>query len=178
MNIPCILWPLIAGVVGAILGYLLGKMAGGDDNSSQKIDNSELDALRAKNTKLETDLAACRNRVSSVNAGTGSIAMAASAVAFDAGAAKAAFGKKIVQDDLKIVEGIGPKIEGLFHAAGIRTWTQLGECNFDTCKKILNDAGDRYKMHNPATWPDQAKMAAEGKFAELKDWQDKLDGGK
>ncbi|MEJ6796117.1 MAG: 50S ribosomal protein L21, partial [Flavobacteriales bacterium] len=28
------------------------------------------------------------------------------------------------------------------------------------------------------TWPAQAKMAAEGKWDELKKWQDELDGGK
>jgi len=33
-------------------------------------------------------------------------------------------------------------------------------------------------MHNPGTWPKQAEMAAEGKWDELKVWQDELDGGK
>ncbi len=30
----------------------------------------------------------------------------------------------------------------------------------------------------PGTWPEQAKMAAEGKWDELKKWQDELNGGK
>ena len=32
-------------------------------------------------------------------------------------------------------------------------------------------------MMKPATWPKQAKMAADGKWDELKKWQDEMDGG-
>jgi len=45
-------------------------------------------------------------------------------------------------------------------------------------KGILADAGKRYQMHDPTTWPDQASLAAEGKWEELKTLQDELDGGK
>jgi len=45
-------------------------------------------------------------------------------------------------------------------------------------KEILADAGSRYRMHDPTTWPEQSKMAAEGKWDELKAWQDNLKGGK
>lgn len=178
MSIPCIIWPLIAGLVGALLGYLIGKMAGGNSTS---VDTSEADSLRKKNATLEADLAECRSKNVSLNSkasAVGTVAMAAAAPAFDAAGVKAIFGKKIKQDDLKLVEGIGPKIEELFHNAGVKTWAALGSTTFEECKKILNDAGSRYQMHNPATWPDQAQMAADGKFAELKKWQDELDGGK
>ncbi len=36
-------------------------------------------------------------------------------------------GKKIKQDDLKMVEGIGPKIEGLLHNINIKTWRELAD---------------------------------------------------
>lgn len=101
-----------------------------------------------------------------------------SAFTFDEQAAKLAFGKKITQDDLKIVEGIGPKIEELYHAAGIKTWKQLSTTSVEISQKILNDGGDRFAMHNPGTWADQAKLAYEGQWAELKKWQDELDAGK
>jgi len=32
--------------------------------------------------------------------------------------------------------------------------------------------------HVTDTWPKQAKLAADGKWEELKKWQDELDGGK
>ena len=44
-------------------------------------------------------------------------------------------------------------------------------------KEILEAAGSRYRMHNPTTWPAQAKMAAAGEWDKLKKWQDELDGG-
>ena len=44
-------------------------------------------------------------------------------------------------------------------------------------QEILDEAGPRYKTHNPGTWPKQAEMAAEGKWDELKEWQDSLNGG-
>jgi len=92
--------------------------------------------------------------------------------------AKAIFGKKIKADDLKIVEGIGPKIEQLFNDAGIKTWYMLSKTDPADLKKILDDAGPRFLMHTPRTWPDQAKMAHEGRWAELLKYQDELDGGK
>ena len=79
---------------------------------------------------------------------------------------------------LQIVEGIGPKIEKLLHAAGIKNWSDLSNTSVSDIKEILENAGPRYKMHDPTTWPKQAAMAAAGKFDELKEYQDELDGGK
>lgn len=88
-------------------------------------------------------------------------------------------GKKLPkQDDLKIVEGIGPKIEQLFQADGIKTWLQLSEADPERLRKILQDAGPRYRMHNPDTWPRQAGFAHEGNWEELEAYQDHLDGGR
>jgi predicted flap endonuclease-1-like 5' DNA nuclease len=88
------------------------------------------------------------------------------------------YGKKIVQDDLKLVEGIGPKIEELFHAAGYKTWDSVAKANVNALKAILEAAGERFKMHDPTTWPKQCTMMVDDKWADLKTYQDKLDGGK
>lgn len=87
-------------------------------------------------------------------------------------------GKKIKQDDLKVVEGIGPKIEGLLNDAGIDTWQGLADAPTEKVQGILDEAGPRYRMHDPATWAKQAKLAAEAKWEELEDLQDHLKGGK
>ena len=92
--------------------------------------------------------------------------------------AKKAKPKKVKQDDLKIIEGVGPKIEGLLKEAGLDTWEKVAAATPEQIKDILSAAGPRYQMHNPGTWPQQAKLAAEGKFEELKAWQEELDGGK
>ena len=87
-------------------------------------------------------------------------------------------GKKIKQDDLKMVEGIGPKIEGLLHDIGIKTWRELAEAPEAKVQQMLDDAGPRYRIHSPSTWAKQAGLAADGKWAELEKLQDELDGGK
>lgn len=80
-------------------------------------------------------------------------------------------------EDLKIIEGIGPKIEEILQGVGIKTWDQLAKTESTQLSSILLTAGNRYKSHNPSTWPKQARLAADGKWDELKAWQDELDGG-
>ncbi len=81
-------------------------------------------------------------------------------------------------DDFKKIEGIGPKISELISNSGITTFAALAETPVDRLKEILDEAGSRYRMHDPTTWPEQSKMAADGAWDELKKWQDELDGGK
>ena len=82
------------------------------------------------------------------------------------------------KDDLRKVEGIGPKIASLLNDAGIFTFAELAATEASKVKEILVAAGSRYGFHDPTTWPEQAKMAAEGRWDELKKWQDESDGGK
>jgi small subunit ribosomal protein S2 len=84
---------------------------------------------------------------------------------------------KKVTDDLTKVEGIGPKISEVFQKSGIHSFAELAEKSEDDLKTILADAGSRYASKNPASWPKQAKMAAEGKWDELKEWQDNAKAG-
>jgi predicted flap endonuclease-1-like 5' DNA nuclease len=175
----CILIPLLVGAICALLGYLLGKLLGGNnDDHTDRIAKLEadLDACRKGRLKLESDLSAAKS--ASANVASSFAAPAAALIAFDADDAKAVFGKKIKQDDLTIVEGIGPKIQELFHNHDVKTWKALSECSVDKCQSVLNSGGDRYKIHKPGTWPEQAKMAYEGRWADLLKWQDELDGGK
>src|SRR5690606_36466266 len=102
---------------------------------------------------------------------------------FDADAAKAVFGKKIKEKDLTIIEGIGPKIQELFHNHDIKTWKALSECAVAKCQTILDSGGSRYKIHSPDTWQEQVKMnkqakiAYQGKWNALLYWQQELHGG-
>ncbi len=81
-------------------------------------------------------------------------------------------------DDLTKVEGIGPKIAELMHGANINSFADLAAADVEALKGILQDAGGAYVAHDPTTWPQQAKLAADGKFDELKELQDQLDGGR
>ena len=81
-------------------------------------------------------------------------------------------------DDLTKVEGIGPKISEILQEKGIATFAILAETKVEKLTEILSDAGSRYKSHDPQTWPQQAKLAADGNWDELKKLQDELDGGR
>jgi predicted flap endonuclease-1-like 5' DNA nuclease len=82
------------------------------------------------------------------------------------------------QDDLKIVEGIGPKIESLLHAKGVHTYSDLAATSVGRLKEILTEAGPRFSMHDPGTWSAQALLAANGEWENLKAYQDFLNAGK
>ncbi len=80
--------------------------------------------------------------------------------------------------NLKIVEGIGPKIEQLLKDGGINNWQDLAEATLERLQEILTAAGERYRIHDPNTWSNQATLAAAGKWAELEKYQDELKGGR
>jgi predicted flap endonuclease-1-like 5' DNA nuclease len=128
---------------------------------------AEVAAWKAKYAKCESELAAAIASPSVSAATRGVTAI---------GAVEAAPPPK--PDDLKIVEGVGPKIETLLNDAGIWTWRQLSETHVETLRKILDQAGPNYRIADPGTWPRQAGLAAEGKWDELKEYQDFLSGGR
>ena len=81
-------------------------------------------------------------------------------------------------DDLIKIEGIGPKVQDLLYSAGITTYAQLAEADPTSIRTILVSAGGQFAVHDPSTWPDQAKLAAVGEWDKLFAWQDQLDGGR
>ena len=81
-------------------------------------------------------------------------------------------------DDLRKIEGIGPKIAELLGNSGIDSFASLAEAEVEKLKEVLAEAGSRYKMHDPTTWPEQAKLAASDEWDQLKELQDRLKGGK
>ncbi len=92
---------------------------------------------------------------------------------------KAAAPKKSAKgDDLKKIEGIGPKVMGIFNDAGIVSFADLASKSAEELKEILTPHGGRYAGMTTDTWPKQAQLASEGKWEELEKWQDELDGGK
>lgn len=81
-------------------------------------------------------------------------------------------------DNLKLIEGIGPKIEELLNADGIRTFAKLAATNPQHISALLDAAGARFQIHDPETWPQQAALARDGKWDELKVLQERLTGGR
>lgn len=81
-------------------------------------------------------------------------------------------------DDLKIVEGIGPKIEEILCENGIDSYKKLAATPVNRIKEILLNAGSRFAVHDPGTWPAQALLAANGEWENLKAYQSFLNAGK
>jgi len=151
-----LMWLLGAFLLGLLLGWLLKQLFGGSGGDTAD--------YSAKIKGLEAELDACRKDKSKLSAAAA--ALAATSKVDDS-----------VKDDYTKVEGIGPKIKGLLNDDGLWSFKQLSEASIDRLQKILDDAGPRYTVHNPKTWAEQSKMAHEGKWDELKKWQDELDGG-
>ena len=83
-----------------------------------------------------------------------------------------------VTDDLTKIEGIGKKVAELLVAADISIFEELAKSTPKKLKGILEAAGNKFKIHDPASWPKQSKLAAAGKWPELKKLQIELKGGK
>ncbi len=62
-------------------------------------------------------------------------------------------------DDLRVIEGIGPKISDILNENGIYTYAQLAGTDVDHLHSILADAGSRFRLADPTTWPQQALAA-------------------
>jgi len=87
--------------------------------------------------------------------------------------------KAAAPDDLKVVEGIGPKIASVLRTAGVETFAQLAATDVDRLKEILEAADPNLlRLADPTTWPEQASLAAGGDWAALEKLQDELKGGR
>jgi large subunit ribosomal protein L21 len=80
-------------------------------------------------------------------------------------------------DDLKKIEGAGPKAAEALVNAGYETFAKIAKATPEELSTVLTEASSRLAHLVTDTWPKQAKLAAEGKWDELKELQDKLDGG-
>lgn len=80
--------------------------------------------------------------------------------------------------DIEIVEGIGPRIAELLRARGLGSFGALAQASPGTLREILDDNGPAYRIADPSTWPEQARLAADGRWDELKSLQDALNAGR
>ncbi len=95
-----------------------------------------------------------------------------------AAVAKKVTAEKVVADDLSKIEGVGKKIAVLLKKEGVVTFKDLAKATIKSLQVILTAGGNQYSMHNPASWPKQAKLAAAGKWEELSKLQEELIAGK
>lgn len=78
-------------------------------------------------------------------------------------------------DDLKRIEGVGPKIEATLNAAGLTTFAHIAQTSAARLAEIIADVRGN---HVTDTWPEQAALAAAGEWDRLEALQDALIGGR
>ncbi|MEO5907321.1 MAG: hypothetical protein ABIQ11_11380 [Saprospiraceae bacterium] len=83
-------------------------------------------------------------------------------------------GKPVIENDLTIIAGIGPRIASLLESRGIETWEQLSITPVESLQSLLIEAGGVYKSLDPAHWPRQASMAARSEWRKLRVYQQSL----
>lgn len=171
-----------------LLGWLISRLIfkGGSSSSNGNISSliaereAELASCRSHNATLNSKISKAKSLVS--EAPSVIMAETSNTIAPEVKVEATPVVNAIIEnkrvDDLKIVEGIGPKIEELLNNAGIKTFAQLENTSVARLNEILEEAGPRYQMHDPGTWPQQSGLANSGKWTELKILQDELNKGK
>jgi large subunit ribosomal protein L19 len=126
--------------------------------------------LRGKAAKIKTD----RGRMMKVQA-----ANAASKTAATSAAAVSVVDSSnaVVTEDLKRIEGIGPKINDALIAAGITTYAQLAASKEDSLKAAL-EASDMKSHPSLGSWAAQADLLAKGDEEGFKALTDSLNAGR
>ena len=96
----------------------------------------------------------------------------------DVGAARAAGFNLKHDDDLTIIEGIGPRIDDLLHANGVTSFAELSRLAVPEMLEILERGGPHFQLANPGSWARQAALASENRWVELKRLQEELISGR
>jgi len=83
--------------------------------------------------------------------------------------------ERAMQDDFSHIDGVGPKISATLRSAGVKTFAKLAAKEVDDIKEILVAKNPNLlRLSDPTTWPEQAGMAAEGRWETLKALQEDL----
>lgn len=77
-------------------------------------------------------------------------------------------------DDLTMIEGIGSVIAETLADAGIETFEALAHLDHENIQTLIADVKG---VHDSSTWAQQAQLAHDKKFDELKSLQAELKGG-
>lgn len=175
----CFWWMLVAFLLGWLLNWLLCKWTCNCGKKNQTVDTSENTVAQpVANVAASAPVqAAAPQTAKAAEPVQAKVAEKPAAYVLDSTAAKAAGFKIKGPNDLTVIEGIGPKINQLFNNAGFHTFAEVSQMAVSQMQKILDDAGPRYRLARPDTWAQQAELAANNKWAELKTLQDELDHG-
>jgi predicted flap endonuclease-1-like 5' DNA nuclease len=154
---------LLLLLVATLIGWQLAR----------SIMKGQINSIQNTIDERQMQIEACRKEMDHEKSGNNALVGIASKTVYPIFTSKSA-----KPDDLKIIEGIGPKIEEILNIEGIKTYASLSETTPMRLSSILKKAGPRYQIHDPSTWPQQAKLAQFSKWDDLEILKNSLIGGK
>jgi aerobic-type carbon monoxide dehydrogenase small subunit (CoxS/CutS family)/predicted flap endonuclease-1-like 5' DNA nuclease len=174
-----LVWFTLAFLLGLVVGVLLRSVTARRQVARARAatgDAAELERLRRRIADIEAAAAApvevVEPAASPVPAGATDLADLA-----DLAEAEAVLGRPVVRDDLTVVEGLGVQVQELCHGIGIRTWRDLGSTEPSLLRTMLDDAGARFQIHDPSTWPEQARLLDMGAWVPFRELAESVRAG-
>lgn len=186
-------WAVLASwLLPALLGYFWGTLQYGSYKNKAKKAEKELSSASKRIVNLENEVNECRKAYEKVSREKDKLVVppVAGPVKIPgqepAGtpasveniptteiihATRKVFGYSIRRNDLKIVDGIDPKIEKLLHEIGIYTWADLESVDLNYLANTLREAG--YPHVHVESWAYESALARQEKWEELKAFQEK-----
>lgn len=188
-------WAVLASwLLPALIGYFWGMLQWGRYKSKAKKAEKELSSASKRIVNLENEINECRKAYEKVSkekdrlsaspvqkaseprpkplASEGSSASTEIYSPNDIiHATRKIFGYAIRRNDLKIVDGIDPKIEKILHEVGVNTWNDLESIDLNYLTNLLKEAG--HPQVDPRSWSFESSLARQEKWAELKAFQEK-----
>jgi len=165
------LYLLVAFLLGLLLGWLLWRYG--------KPTDAEINAMRAENTRLRSDLDTCNMKTARLEAQAEAtpaaaapapvMAAAPAAVVAEPAPAKEASKPEGLSgprggtaDELQLIHGVGPKMEGMLHDLGYYHFDQIA--NWTTAEVAwVDDNLEGFKGRvTRDKWQPQAKVLARG----------------
>jgi predicted flap endonuclease-1-like 5' DNA nuclease len=193
----CVLWFILGLILGLVIAFVISRLLWRRWASEcesrilrlqQSLGEKEQD-LRGLNEHLQEQkvtIVQLRDQVSQGETRIGSLAAlleekdkeaAVLQTTTQEGATRASLAVAAAPpDDLELIEGIGPRMSELLRQAGITTFAQLAVTEASRLIRIVREAG--LAMIDPRTWPEQARLAADGQWDALQVLQDVLKGGR
>ncbi len=87
--------------------------------------------------------------------------------------------KRRMQDDFSHITGVGQKISSTLKNAGIKSFSKLATTEVKQISDILEKENPALlKLSDPSTWPEQARIAAEGDWDALSNLQNSIKASK
>jgi predicted flap endonuclease-1-like 5' DNA nuclease len=189
-------WSWLSFLIGLLVGWLIELLIdflfwrrGRRTVQGTQVElQAQLDEQKARVRELEDQLARCqanlRARQEEQQALRAQLAEAQAATSslqpqqvLQNDRAADAFLPAAEPEDLTRIEGIGPRIAEILNGVGIQKYAQLAGTPASRLGDILREAGPRFRLADPTSWPEQARLAGEGKWEQLRELQNGLSAG-